>query len=196
MYSHFCIIPPAAKTRHRGDVLEFDIKLAENLAVYQAIFHLHIRGAQWLDDPATNASGVRAQLLADARTVVHRGGQLPSIGLTLNRMLQQPQQQRVYTRLEADYKGEVPTSRGTTITFNVTALVQSWMTQRQQQQQQQATRARSVRRDQATTGNATIGGGGGGRSQEFVLKTAEPWMRVLLSLEAGSTYVSREIYMC
>lgn len=156
----------ATKARHRGDILEFDIVLPKNLIVYSATFHLYIHGTAWLNGTSstTDVAGRsyrKGQLFADARSVLHRAAGKPMpLTITINHLLR-PQKSMGN---DADFEGTLPHGAGRTIAFNVTELVQSWM---------------SIER------NSTKG-----VHQELFLKTSEPWMRALLSLVSDSTYVS------
>lgn len=99
-----------SKARHRGDILEFSIHRSNNLAIGEAIFHLYIRGQDWIADNIPS-------LLEEHRH--------DSIGISLNRLVRSTLQR--YTRTDSDYKGPIPKGKGFEVQFNVTDMVMEWI---------------------------------------------------------------------
>ncbi|KAG4070249.1 hypothetical protein HA402_009812 [Bradysia odoriphaga] len=102
--------PNVSKARHRGDILEFTIHHSSNLAISEAIFHLHIHGDDWITENIPS-------LLEEHRH--------DSIGISLNRLVRSTLQR--YTRTDSDYRGPVPKGDGFDVQFNVTDMVIDWI---------------------------------------------------------------------
>lgn len=90
--------------------MEFTIHHSNNLAISEAIFHLHIHGEDWIAE--NNPS-----LLEEHRH--------DSIGISLNRLVRSTLQR--YTRTDSDYKGAIPKGDGFDVQFSVTDMVLEWI---------------------------------------------------------------------
>lgn len=103
-------------------------------------------------------------------------------------------QPRNYTRIEAEFAGAVPaTQRGRTVAFNVTELVREWMRQ-QRAVRKQTLMMMMMDEAQTTPRPATTVRPAGEHEQALEVRTEQPWMGALLTLQPDTENVSGLVF--